>query len=394
MGGSGVKKQKAADTPARRLQGRRRKQLIAACAAVAAVVAVAVILAVVFAGGKNAQGNEGQSEGFPYSVNANLVSDMRMLGPDVLLLTDESVTVLDSSGKEISRLPHTYKRPAMDLCAGRALVYDRGGRRLHVQNRRKILLEKELETDIITCTIGRSGNFAVATRADNAAGLLTVYDKNVKEVFKWRSSKDYIMNIALSDDGKYAAAAVTGSSSGERYSRVYVFDLSEEEPLAEFSYPGAALFDLSFSGNSTVLFTGDTLRGVIENHTESVPAVEFGTGELSCYDTSEDGLNALVLSEYGSMNANDLVVYDGAGQESFRQAFSQEVRWVSTDGENTAVLLAGSVQVFDKKGRQIGHFAVRSDALRVLVSGRDTYVLSMGELDRLSTRDQSLNSAS
>ena len=390
-----MKKQKiAADTPAQRLRNRRRKQIIAACAAVAAVVAAAVILMVAFAGKRDAQGNREQSEGFPYSVNANLVSDIQMLGPDVLLLTDESVTVLDSSGKEVSRLPHTYKRPAMDLCAGRVLVYDRGGRKLHVQNRRKILLEKEMETDITSCTIGRSGNFAVATRADNAASLLTVYDKNVKEVFKWRSSKDYIMSIALSNDGNYAAVAVTGSSSGERYSRVYVFDLSEEEPLAELSYPGSALFDLSFSGDSTVLFTGDTLRGVIKNRKEAASPIEFGTGELCCYDSTAEGLNALVLSEYGSINANDLIVYDQEGQETFRQAFSQEVRWVSTDGENTAVLLAGSVQVFDKKGKQIGNFAVRSDALRVLVSGRNTYVLSMGELDRMSTRDQSLSGQS
>lgn len=45
-----------------------------------------------------------QSEGFPYSINSNLVRDMRMLGPDVLLLTDEAVTVLDSSGREVSRM--------------------------------------------------------------------------------------------------------------------------------------------------------------------------------------------------------------------------------------------------------------------------------------------------
>lgn len=99
----------------------------------------------------------------------------------------------------------------------------------------------------------------------------------------------------------------------------------------------------------------------------------------------------MILSEYGSMNANDLVVYDEEGQEKFHHSFGQEVRWVSCDGSNTAVLLAGSVQAFDAKGRQIGHFAVRSDALRVLVSGRNTYVLSMGELDRLSTRDRTLD---
>ena len=125
----------------------------------------------------------------------------------------------------------------MDLRAGRLIVYDRGGRKLRLQNRTKILLEKELESDIVTCAIGRSGNFAVATREDNAASFLTVYDKNVNEVFKWRSSNDYIMDIALSDDGKYAAVAVAGSSSGKLYSKTYVFAFSKDKPLASLEYP-------------------------------------------------------------------------------------------------------------------------------------------------------------
>jgi len=156
-------------------------------------------------------------------------------------------------------------------------------------------------------------------------------------------------------------------------------------------YPGVSLFDVSFSGKSTILVTGDSLRGVIQNRTKMMEPFSFGTNELRCFSASEEGESALVLAEYGSMNANDLIVYDEEGQEKFRQSFGQEVRWVSCDGSNTAVLLAGSVQAFDAKGRKIGHFAVRSDALRVLVSGRSTYVLSMGELDRLDTRDKSLD---
>lgn len=388
-----MKNDQAAQTPAGRLRARQKKWIIAAAAAAVVIFAAAVLVCVkVLPGSSQEQsGQEQQNEGFPYSINSNLVRDMRMLGPDILLLTDESVTVLDSSGREVSRLPHAYKRPVMDLRAGRLIVYDRGGRKLRLQNRNKILLEKELEADIITCAIGRSGNFAVATRENNAASLLTVYDKNINEVFKWRSSNDYIMDIALSDDGKYAAAVVTGSASGKLYSKTYVFEFSKTQPLSELEYAETALFDVSFSGRTTIQVTGDTLRGVIQNRTQKAEPVSFGTNELRSFSASEDGLSAVVLAEYGSMNANDLIVYDKDGQEKFRQSFSQEVRWVSCDGSNTAVLLAGSVQTFDAKGRRIGNFAVRSDALRVLVSGKSTYVLSMGELDRMDTRDRSLD---
>lgn len=385
-------KRSSPETPALPRRDRRRRQIIVACAAAALILAAAVLILVkVLPGGGGQSGQERRSEGFPYSINSNLVRDMQMLGPELLLLTDESVTVLDSSGKEVSRMPHTYKRPAMDVRDGRLLIYDRGGRKLRIQNRKKILLEKELKADIITCAVGDSGNFAVASRAVNAACLLTVYDKNVNEIFKWRSSKDYIMDIALSGDGKYAAAVVMGSEAGKLYSRAYVFDLSNEKPLAELDYPEASLFDVTFSGKSTILVAGDILRGVIENRTKKADPVSYGTGELRCFSASQEGMSATILSEYGSINANDLIVCDEAGREMFRHTFEQEVRGVSCDGGSTAVLLAGSVRAFDNKGRQIGHFAVRSDALRVVVNGRSTYVLSMGELDRLNTRDNALD---
>ena len=322
-----MKKDQAVQSPAGRLRARRKKRIMIALAA-AVVILAAVVIGVcvqVLPGRSQGQAGQGQqSEGFPYSINSNLVRDMRMLGPDVLLLTDEAVTVLDSSGREVSRMPHAYKRPAMDLRAGRLIVYDRGGRKLRLQNRTKILLEKELESDIVTCAIGRSGNFAVATREDNAASFLTVYDKNVNEVFKWRSSNDYIMDIVLSDDGKYAAVAVAGSSSGKLYSKTYVFAFSKDKPLASLEYPGVSLFDVSFSGKSTILVTGDSLRGVIQNRTKMMEPFSFGTNELRCFSASEEGESALVLAEYGSMNANDLIVYDEEGRCAARAGIRQE----------------------------------------------------------------------
>lgn len=52
------------------------------------------------------------------------------------------------------------------------------------------------------------------------------------------------MDIALSDDGKYAAVAVAGSSSGKLYSKTYVFAFSKDKPLASLEYPGVSLFDV------------------------------------------------------------------------------------------------------------------------------------------------------
>lgn len=97
-----MKKDQAVQSPAGRLRARRKKRIMIALAA-AVVILAAVVIGVcvqVLPGRSQGQAGQGQqSEGFPYSINSNLVRDMRMLGPDVLLLTDEAVTVLDSSGR-------------------------------------------------------------------------------------------------------------------------------------------------------------------------------------------------------------------------------------------------------------------------------------------------------
>ena len=142
-----MKKDQAVQSPAGRLRARRKKRIMIALAAAVVILAAVVIgVCVQVLPGRFDRGRPGAGQAkrrLSLLDQFYLVRDMRMLGPDVLLLTDEAVTVLDSSGREVSRMPHAYKRPAMDLRAGRLIVYDRGGRKLRLQNRTKILLEKE-----------------------------------------------------------------------------------------------------------------------------------------------------------------------------------------------------------------------------------------------------------
>ena len=96
----------------------------------------------------------------------------------------------------------------MQSSSGRILVYDIGAKNFRIQSKTRVLFEKQTDHMILTASIGRDGSVAVATRADGAESMLTVYDKNHKETFKWACAKEHIVSCDVSDNGRMFVVAV------------------------------------------------------------------------------------------------------------------------------------------------------------------------------------------
>lgn len=324
-------------------------------------------------------------EGYPYRISSSSVKDVNMMSTNLFLLTDTSTVSLDSTAKEVVKVNHTYATPAMSIQNGRAIVYDRGGHRYMVQSRTEKLFEGETEDKILTCDIGKSGNLAVATLADDASGIITVYSSSFsKEIFKWACYSEHIVDIALSDNGKYMAVAVIGAKDGEVFSKAYVFDFDYSKAIAVFNYNGTSMFDIEFSGKDTVVVMGDNLKSVIKNKTELQDNVEFGTSKLMRYSMSENGISAILLSEYGSANMNILKVYDKNGKELLSKKFDISVKDIYCNDNSICVLMDNKMVIYDMSGNEKEKIDSKNDSITVLSYGKDIYIYAVGEIRQYS----------
>ena len=78
-------------------------------------------------------------------------------------------------------------------------------------------------------------------------------------------------------------------------------------------------------------------------------------------------------------------MYNKSGSELFTQEINGLIKSVSTDGKYTGVLTDEDVQIYNKKGKMCGSASVNTDAEKVMISGRNTYVYSADKIEQFSS---------
>lgn len=315
----------------------------------------------------------GSGGGFPYSLAGISASDLSVSGSDLILLDDSGVRVIDSTAKEISNIEHRYDHPVVEASSGRILLYDIGAKQFRVQSKTRVLFEEQTDYMILTAALGQDGSAAVATRADGAESMLTVYDKNHKEAFRWACAKEHIVSCDVSDNGKKYVAAVLGVDNGSVYSKVYVFEKNSTEPYASFEYKDSALTQVKFLDGDRFLVFGNNVCEIIDGKTVS-EKIDVSVNTPSRLFVSDNNTAVLVLSKYSSTTQKIIKVYNKSGKEMFSAEVTGIVKSVSTDGKYTAVLTDSQVCIYNMKGEMTGKADITSDPIDVAVYSKHTYV--------------------
>ena len=326
----------------------------------------------------------GSGEGYPYSMNGIKIVDADVTNSDVVLVYDDSIKILDSTAKELSNVAHAYDHPVMHSNSGRILLYDEGGKKFRVQSKTRVLYEKELDYMILTASIGKEGSVAVATRTEGAESMLTVYDKNHEEVFVWTCAKEHIISCDISDNGKLYAVSVLGVKNGSVYSRVHLFNKKSETIEATFEYVDSAISSVQFLSNETLMVLGDNVCEII-NDNEVKEKIDVSVNTPSRLYISDNNTAVLVLSKYSSTTQKIIDVRNKSGAEVFTKEIDGLVKSVSTDGKYVAVLTDSTLQIYNMKGEMCGSASVNTDAEKVIVSGRSTYVYSADKIEKYSS---------
>ncbi len=326
----------------------------------------------------------GSGEGYPYRMNGIEISDAGITNSDLILVYDDSVKVLDSTAKELSNLTHSYDHPVMSSDSGRALIYDEGGKQFRVQSKTRVLYEKELPFMILTGAMGKDGTVAIGSRASDAQSMLTVYNTKHEEIFVWKCAKENIISCDVSNNGKLFAVTVLGVNNGSVYSKVYIFNKRSTEPKATFTYNDSAVSSVQFLSNETLFVLGNNICEVIKGD-EVKEKIDVSVNTPYKLYISDNNTAVLVLSKYSSTTQKIIKVYNKSGRELFTQEIDGLVKSVATDGKYTAVLTDENVQIYNTKGEMCGSANVNTDAEKVMISGRNTYVYSVDKIEKFSS---------
>ena len=327
----------------------------------------------------------GSGDGYPYRMNGVEITDAGVTNSDLMLVYDDTVKVLDSTAKELSNLNHDYDHPVLRSNSGRALIYDEGAKNFRVQSKTKVLYEKELSYMILTGSMGKDGTVAIGSRANDAQSMLTVYNTKAEEIFVWKCAKENIISCDVSDNGKYFAVSVLGVNNGSVYSKVHIFNKNDDTPKATFEYVDSAVSSVQFLSNETLFVFGNNICEVVKGD-KVKEKIDVSVNTPYKLYISDNNTAILVLSKYASTTQKIIKVYNKSGSELFTQEINGLIKSVSTDGKYTGVLTDEQVQIYNNRnGKLCGSADVNTDAEKVMISGRNTYVYSVDKIDKYSS---------
>lgn len=312
-------------------------------------------------GSKNAEG------GFPISIAGSANYVMGDMGENFYLLTDTYLYTYNSNGAELSDKQHGFQNPICSSNSKRALVFDKNGKDLKVYSKNSELFAKSFDDTIVFAKMGTDERSAVVTTSSRYFNFLYVLNSEGKQIFRWASPDEKIMQVCFGEGDKSVYVSVVGEKDGTLNSSVLRFELGDKtgemwrtaignnvsyslEMCADGLYtitPAGAYLLNEMTGD---IKAANSFSGVISGipRTDGARAVLFrdsaSNGEiLIVYNDILEATNALTLDNLSALEVKNGRLYALRGNElTVYDAALQTVNTIALDDEYSDIRVIGS----------------------------------------------------
>jgi len=297
------------------------------------------------------------------------------LNGGVAVASSTGLQVLDKDGYTILRSVVSVTTPALTVSDTTAAIYDVGGTLLRVGDTKGNLTTLDVTDTIISAKMNAAGWLAVVTEETGYKGLVTVYNAEMEAVYKWHSGTNYVLSALVSPDCK-TMVALTLEETG---SSVHVFSLSSETEYASYHGDGILLFDLAFLGNDRLCAIHD--GGLVFFTTSGTEGgtYAFDGAYLAGYSFSGDGFATVLLSQYLSGNAGNVVTVGYGGNVTGQLTPDESVQGVYVRGKQVMLRYGEYTALYSQSLEEQTRFNGAQGAKYAILTDKDKgFVLYSG----------------
>jgi hypothetical protein len=211
----------------------------------------------------------------------------------------------------------------------------------------------ELET-ILSARLNRNGLLTVVTQASGYRGAVTVYNTSYEPLMSVRLSSAFVMDAALSDDGRTLAILTIGQQEGDFSSALALYTLnsaagtvnesSDFVPDLTADLGANVVLDLRHT-DSLVWALGDQGMSVTD-HTGATSELSWSDRYLKLYDLSGDDFSVALLGKYRAGSQATLMVVDDTGSVSGQLDIDEQVLSLSAAGRYFALLTGDRLDIY------------------------------------------------
>lgn len=338
----------------------------------------------------------GDGDGFPVQIKGTNISEKNFIGVDgnVAALSDTALTVLNSTGKEMYSVRHSFDNPSMRHSGNTFILYNLGGTGYTVQMGIDTVVSDVAERDISAAAVAENGEYALGVQGTEVASELDVYTRDGKKKYNYSFFDSYITAISLNSTGSKGAVCSLTSSNGELLSKLTVLDFNSSEPIAEYESRGNMLVDVLWGEGGRIYAVGDSALIIGSDSMFTFEEFSYGGRYLTAY-CLENSRAYVSISGHEHTGACTVHMFSDSPAPVVMDTFTR-VESISPYGGSVGVLANGEIIFFETaEGREIGKVKAGTDVKSIaLATDSMAYALGISEIRAASIGERLAASAS
>lgn len=292
--------------------------------------------------------DRGQAASFLY--DGSLEDTFAVLDGDLLVCSTTSISLYSGSGTQYVDMTVSMENPVVSSNGSLAVVYDAGGSALYVLGQREVIWSATDLTSILSAHLNQNGQLTVVSQSSGYKGTVAVYSSTYEKLMSVNLSSAYVMDAALSDDGKTLSILHVGQEAGVFTSTLSLYTLNTGdsgafEPNLTCSLDSSVVLETRHTATHVWSMSDRNLS--ITDHKGDVTKVEWNDMHLKRYSLQGDGFAVALLAKYRAGSQGQLwVISDNGKYQSLE--LDQQVLSVSAAGRYIAVLTGSELNIYTK----------------------------------------------
>ena len=290
--------------------------------------------------------DSGRAESFLY--DGDLTDTFAVLDGDLLVCSPNAISLYSGSGTRYVSQSVTMEHPVVSTNGSLAVVYDAGGSSLYVLGQRELIWSATDLDTVLSARLNKNGQLTVVTQASGYRGRVTVYDSSYRPMMSVNLSSAFVMDGALSDDGKTLSIVTVGQQDGGFASTLSLYEMNTAAagdfvPDRTHLLEGSVVLDCRHTAEQVWLVTDPGL--VVIGHDGKETFSDWSDLHLKRYDLNGSGFAAALLGKYRAGSQAELWVVDADGSRR-SLAINEQVLSLSAAGRYVAVLTGDRLDIY------------------------------------------------
>lgn len=283
-------------------------------------------------------GGELSGENFPLNISGGIDYQVGNLNGYLAILSDAYIYIYTEDGELYEERQHAYANAMLQTSGKKALIYESGGNKFRIDNKRKNLYTKKMEQNIIFARISENGNVAVITTSDTYICKLTVFDDSGEEIYS-RNCVERVIDLTFNEDGTGCILATSDAADGEIISKIISVSFDSKKDKWTSDALNTMCLKTYYDRNG-ILVLGDTKCAYYSNNGELLTSYDYPSS-LVDWDYRDGKIAMLFENEIKRQN------YFTTIDSEKREPNQNEI---SNSSANCIRISGGQVLILSKEG--------------------------------------------